>query len=391
MPKRILYIQYTNPGGYPPLEHSSQILANAGWQVLFLGTGALGADRLRFPDHPNIRVRRLGFVAAGWRQKVHYLYYLVWVLAWVIHWQPHWLYASDPLICPIALVLSYWPGTRIVYHEHDSPTSELSPSRFMRLIAWFRIRLAKRAELCVLPNERRAEKFVQYTGTARPVVTVWNCPRLNEVAIPKVRSGNQEVRVFYHGSIVPARLPMIVIDALAQLPKQVKLRIVGYETVGAKGYIRQLRDHATSLGLSERVEVFEPVPQRHELLKLCQPCEVGLALLPQNSRDWNEQTMVGASNKPFDYLASGLALLVSDIPEWWHTYVEPGYGLACNPNDVDSIINALRQFIIDCPNECYLRGQKGQQRILDEWNYEQQFQPILRILNGGSNETTRCN
>jgi len=25
--KRILYIQYTNPAGYPPLEHSSRILA----------------------------------------------------------------------------------------------------------------------------------------------------------------------------------------------------------------------------------------------------------------------------------------------------------------------------------------------------------------------------
>lgn len=37
---RILYIQYTNPAGYPPLEHSSRILAQADWEVLFLGTGA---------------------------------------------------------------------------------------------------------------------------------------------------------------------------------------------------------------------------------------------------------------------------------------------------------------------------------------------------------------
>lgn len=57
--KRILYIQYTNPAGYPPLEHSSRILADAGWQVLFLGTGALGAAALRFPPHSNVRVRLL--------------------------------------------------------------------------------------------------------------------------------------------------------------------------------------------------------------------------------------------------------------------------------------------------------------------------------------------
>jgi hypothetical protein len=32
--KRILYVQYTNPVGYPPLEHSSRILADAGLQIL---------------------------------------------------------------------------------------------------------------------------------------------------------------------------------------------------------------------------------------------------------------------------------------------------------------------------------------------------------------------
>ena len=33
--KRVVYVQYTNPAAYPPLEHSSRILADAGWQVLF--------------------------------------------------------------------------------------------------------------------------------------------------------------------------------------------------------------------------------------------------------------------------------------------------------------------------------------------------------------------
>ncbi len=68
--KRILYIQYTNPGGYPPLEHSSKLLADAGWQVLFLGTGASGADSLDFPPHERITVRRMPFEKPGFRQKL---------------------------------------------------------------------------------------------------------------------------------------------------------------------------------------------------------------------------------------------------------------------------------------------------------------------------------
>src|SRR5206468_3565164 len=121
--RRILYVQYTNPAGYPPLEHSSRILADAGWQVLFLGTGAHGANTLRFPSHPNIAVRQMPFCAAGWRQKVHYLGYCLWVLCWTVRWGPHWIYASDPLSCPIAVALSFLPGVRLIYHEHDSPTT----------------------------------------------------------------------------------------------------------------------------------------------------------------------------------------------------------------------------------------------------------------------------
>ncbi|OLE34357.1 MAG: hypothetical protein AUI36_27970 [Cyanobacteria bacterium 13_1_40CM_2_61_4] len=58
--------------------------------------------------------------------------------------------------------------------------------------------------------------------------------------------------------------------------------------------------------------------------------------------DGNEQTMTGASKKPFDYLAFGLALLVSEVPEWKKMFVEPGYGLACEPEDPESIARQLR-------------------------------------------------
>src|ERR1700730_15905503 len=94
---RILYLQYTNPAGYPPLEHSSRILADDGWQVLFLGTGAHGAGGLRFPEHARITVRLLNFQSAGWRQKLHYAWFCLWCFGWVMKWRPRWIYASDPL------------------------------------------------------------------------------------------------------------------------------------------------------------------------------------------------------------------------------------------------------------------------------------------------------
>ena len=108
-------------------------------------------------------------------------------------------------------------------------------------------------------------------------------------------------------------------------------------------------------------------------------CDVGLAFMPKDSDDINEQAMTGASNKPFDYLACGLALLVADLPDWRKMYVESGYGLVCDPDDPESIAVALRWFL-DHPDEMRKMGERGRQRIAAEWNYETQFAPVWQRM-----------
>jgi glycosyltransferase involved in cell wall biosynthesis len=238
--KSIAYVQYANPAAYPPLEHSSRIFAREGWEVLFLGIPALGAESLSFPRHDRIKVRQISFCQAGWRQKLHYVQFCLWVLFSVLRWRSRWVYASDLMSCPVALILSFLPGFRVIYHEHDSPTLETRDriskiSKFMRLVLWARRRLARRAQLCVLPNERRAERFRAESGSVmcngyRSTVVVWNCPSLEEVSEPRDAHDGSELWVLYHGSIVPSRLPLTVFEAVAILPEAVKLHVIGYET-----------------------------------------------------------------------------------------------------------------------------------------------------------------
>ena len=78
--RRVLYIQYTNPGHYPPLEHSAHLLADAGADVLFVEAPQTEAEveavAEAFPDTPLVfnwveggktpqlpvdRIRELGF------------------------------------------------------------------------------------------------------------------------------------------------------------------------------------------------------------------------------------------------------------------------------------------------------------------------------------------
>jgi glycosyltransferase involved in cell wall biosynthesis len=378
--RRILYVQYTNPTGYPPLEHSSRILAESGWDVLFLGTGAYGgADSLCFPDHPRIRVEWLRFQAAGWRQKLHYLYFSLWVLGRILTWRPDWLYFSMPLDLPLAWLASWMPGVRVVYHEHDCPGRLQGLSR---IAEWPRRSLFRRV-LCVWPNLRRAEITAP---ECRHRAIVWNCPRRDEVSPARQPAVPGQLEVFYHGSINATRLPIALVRALALLPAGVRLTVVGYETIGAVNHSEQMRGEAARLGIADRL-VFRGQMSRFDSMRLCREGDVGITFMPLRTSDLNEDNMIGPSNKAFDYLAGGVALLMADRPDWREAFAgtrpDDSFGMVCDPQDPATIAAALRWFL-DHPVEMRAMGERGRRRILEDWNYETQFRPVQEWIEGRS-------
>ena len=52
--RRVLFVQATNPGAYPPLIHASMLMAEAGWEVTFLSAPIAGNRSLC----PRIRASR---------------------------------------------------------------------------------------------------------------------------------------------------------------------------------------------------------------------------------------------------------------------------------------------------------------------------------------------
>ena len=153
------------------------------------------------------------------------------------------------------------------------------------------------------------------------------------------------------------------------------LVIVGYETPGHVGYVDALKRRASERSVGHRVDILGALP-RASLMDHCATCDVGLALLPLSPTDVNERAMVGASNKVFDYMAAGLAVIVPDSEEWRRTYVAAGFGLSCDPQSADSVAAALRQ-LLQNPLERIAMGDRGRHKIASDWNYERVFAPVL--------------
>jgi glycosyltransferase involved in cell wall biosynthesis len=369
---RVLYVQYTNPAGYPPIEHSAGLFVDAGCDVVLLAVVS-AQDRLRFTERPHVRVRVMRAARPGWRQKLHYVRFLVWTCWWAWRWAPTCVYVSDPLGAPAGVLAARLLRRRVIYHEHDAP-SYAQPTWFFRRILAARRALARRAVVSVIPNAARAETFARDTGASR-VAVVWNCPRRDEVVPRRAEPVSSVLHVLYQGSIVPARLPEEMIEAVGRVPA-VDLTIVGYETAGAPGYGRVLLDIAARVGAAERVRVAGTTPTRADLMRDCATFDVGLSLLPEEGGDVNEEHMTGASNKPFDYLACGLAVLVTDRPDWRAFYVDPGYARACHAHSVESLVEAFAWFAAHGA-ETRAMGERGRQRIADAWCYDEMFAPVL--------------
>jgi glycosyltransferase involved in cell wall biosynthesis len=357
------------------LLHSAEILAGRGWEVVFLGTQALNFETSRVQVRPRIRFAHLPYCSSGWKRALQYPWFCLWCLFWTLRWRPAWIYASDVTACIPVLLLRVLVGARVVYHEHDSPAPDAAGTagRWMRMCLWARRKAAQIAEFCILPNENRARAFQKQTGTPKEVKVVWNTPLRSEVSAPK-RHPEGCLKLLYHGSVVPARVPLTVIHAVKKVGYPVVLRVVGYETLSSRGYMEKLRRTAAEVGIPEALE-FEGVLERDELMAHCQSYDVGLAVV-HAPQDRNLVDLLGASNKVFDYMACGLALLIPEAPSWQEFL---HYGAACDPTDADSIARALRYFC-EHPAEMRLMGERGRMRVLEQWNYETNFGPARELI-----------
>ena len=298
---------------------------------------------------------------------------------------------------------------------------------FQRMVMGARARLAKEVELCVLPNEERVDIFKRQTGTNRPVECVWNVPGLEDIGPRKPKPNLQTpLKLFYGGSLAPARLSPLILQEIIKLAGRIELEIVGYATYDAQTYIESFVRLNDKTG-NKSITYHGALAQRGELLAVADRCEAALCLMPMSSQDLNMRTMAGASNKPFDAMARGLAVVVSDLPAWTSMYLQErkeeagagrdagpwipdarevlganermskdprnpefripdpgkGYGIAIDPESDESIRAGLK-WMLNNREKLWEMGERGRQKIQNEWNYKRLFQPVLdrlRVVN----------
>lgn len=369
---RILFIQATDAATLPPIVNAAILLAENGWNVTVL-TAPLAGKKFAFPPHPAIDIREMPVRPTHVMSKLNYLHYSASALWLARSIRPVVVYASDQLGAGPGLLAAKASGARLVYHEHDSPALGTTGSVLRRL----RAAAARQADLVIFPNEERA-RFAQaeIDFAANRLRVIWNLPRKSEM--PSIAAGDADPMVlYYHGSITPERLPPTVIEAVCRFDGGVRLHVAGFEVPSSDGHI----DRLVRLGTTDKgeplVRYLGLAPLHSDLLAAAAHAHVGLALMPPSSSDVNMQHMTGASNKIFDYMAAGLATLVSDLPDWRRQFVATGFARPCDPTSVDSVAAELSWFRDNPDLRCEI-GARSRAKIQADWNYDTAFAPVIR-------------
>ena len=334
------------------------------------------------PEKQGRETRMLKWVAPGIRQKLHFLRFVLWTIVASIRERADLIYCSDPFSTPSGVLLRKM-GFRVIYHEHDSPNPG-EESNLPSLIVWTRRKLLCEASLVIFPNELRLKRAQKWSASDAPARVVWNCPSKKELGIVgEAKSNetdeNQTLRLYYHGTLVPDRLPLTILDGISICDSKVELTLVGYTTIGSNTYDKVMKEYASDLGISDCIHFKGTLPTRYDVMIECRKHDVGIVLFTGETWGIYATEMAGASNKPFDYLSQGIAVLVPDLPAWKNLYVKNNCAIEANPDDAGALAE-LFDWLAKHRKEVQKMGRKGREMIEREWNYEKQFQPVLEWI-----------
>lgn len=111
--------------------------------------------------------------------------------------------------------------------------------------------------------------------------------------------------------------------------------------------------------------------KQNELYKINMKSTVGFILFYKVPNH-----MVCSPNKLFEYMASGMAVIASDIPMWKEIIEKYQCGICVDPTDVDQICDAMK-FMKNNPDKVREMGENGRKSVFEHFSWENESKVLL--------------
>ena len=253
---------------------------------------------------------------------------------------PDAIHAHDAAMLVPGWIAARLSGAALVYDSHELATGVAYRSRaWASIVAAVERMVVPRCSAVLTVSDGIADRLRdRYRLSARPAV-VRNLPDH-----PRGSDGAADLRailrigdapmVLHQGAIADGRGGPSLIRALANLDTA-HLVFLGADE--HQPHCEQLQRLATELGVRRRVHFVAPVPLS-SLLSHTSQADVGVSLL----EDTCENHRVALPNKVFEYVAAGVPVVTSRLPEltrFIHTYQ---VGWTADPSSPEEVASGLQ-------------------------------------------------
>lgn len=248
---------------------------------------------------------------------------------------PQALHAHDLNTLPVAAALARRLRLPLTYDAHEL-YPEISTLSEREAATWrfLERHLVGRADHVLTVCGSIAAELERRYGTPRPTVLL-NCPPARSMNGTS-GGGDGEPVVLYQGGFAPHRGLDTLVRSAHGLERG-RIVLMGWGRLED-----ELRELIAREGLHERVGIVPPVPPAEVVARAA---EASVGVIPYEPVGLNNTYTT--PNKLFDYMAAGLPVVASRLPELIR-FVEQGeMGLAFTPGDPAALAAALNEVLAD--------------------------------------------
>jgi glycosyltransferase involved in cell wall biosynthesis len=282
--------------------------------------------------------------------------------------RPDAIHAHDAAMLLPGLLAAWRCGARLVYDSHELATGvPYRGGAWPAVVAGAERLGAPRADAVIAVSDGIAADLSRRYPLRHPPAVIRNLPDLpppGAAPAPDLRRalgvGNAPL-LLHQGAVAAGRGCEVLLRALDLLPEAHLLYL------GAEGsYATRLRKIAAESAAAGRCHFLDPVPPE-ALLSHTAQADVGVSLLADSC----ENHRLALPNKLFEYLAAGLPVVVSDLPEASRLVRSRGIGWCADGADPESVAAALRTALAQQDDEG-LRERLAQSASELSWEREKQ-------------------
>lgn len=232
-------------------------------------------------------------------------------------------------------------------------------------------RLMKQLSVFITTSPSFLNYFKAKYKLPKKSLIVMNCPNKEPVEKAKEQNhfGVDGTVVLYQGMLNPGRgLNELVLSAHF-LPEGIYIVILG------DGPLKNhLKDTVSKKGLEEKVIFIDAVPSS-VLSDYTRAADIGVLIL----EPYNLSKKLASANKIFEYMAAGIPIIATDLPENRRVIEDCDAGILISDHSPESISSAVR-YLSENPKKMQEFGSNGRLGHIIKYNFENQEHKLFRNL-----------